>query len=119
MFDEAIDRLKQEVRDLRTAHTRGLGMMNFSFTSAPPPSLPFQYPYVYTIVVTFADSETFPPFCQLSADISSGGFYGATWDSTNLTFTTKYMNADYTDPAPTVKAVASAPISSITVTPVT
>ena len=118
MFDEAIDRLKQEVRDLRTAHTRGLGMMDFSFASATASSVSENY-YSYDVVVTFANGETFPPICQLSADQTKGGFFGATWDSTNLTFTTKYMNADYTDPAPTVKAVASAPISSITVTPVT
>lgn len=117
MFDETIDRLKQEVRDLRTAHTRGLGMMDFSTASATASGTSPSY-YTYDVVVTFSSGETFPPICQLSANQSKGGFFGATWDSGNLTFSTQYMNSDYTDPAPIVKAVASAPIASITVTPV-
>lgn len=117
MFDETITQMEREVRDLRTAHTRGLGMMNFSTASATASSTSPDY-YTYNIVVTFSNGDTFPPICQLSANQSKGGFFGATWNSSNLTFSTQYMNSDYTDPAPTVKAVSSAPISSITVTAV-
>lgn len=117
MFDQTIKQLEREVRDLRTAHTRGLGMMNFSTASATASSTSPNY-YIYDIVVTFSDGETFPPICQLGANQTKGGFFGATWDSGNLTFSTQYQNSDYTDPAPTITAVASAPISSITVTAV-
>lgn len=116
MFEENIKHYAQELRDLKTAHTRGLGMMNFSTASATSPSISTDR-YSYDIVVTFTEPETFPPTCQLTADQTKGGFFGASWDNVNLTFTTTYENADYNDPAPTVKAVATAPISSITVTP--
>ena len=117
MFDETIAELKREVRDLRTAHTRGIGVMDFSTASATASGVSPDY-YGYTIVVTFSDRDTFPPFCQLSSNQTKGGFFSGTWNSTNLTFSTYYMNSDYTDPAPTVMAVASAPIASLTVTPV-
>ena len=117
MFDQTIIDLKREMQDLRTAHTRGLGMMNFSTASATATSTSPNY-YAYDIVVTFSDGDTFPPICQLGANQTKGGFFGATWDSDNLTFSTKYMNSDYTDPAPTITAVASAPIASLTVTAV-
>lgn len=116
MFEENIKHYAQELRDLKTAHTRGLGMMNFSTASATSPSISTDH-YSYDIVVTFTEPETFPPTTQLTADQTKGGFFGATWDNVNLTFTTTYSGADYNDPAPTVKAVATAPISSITVTP--
>lgn len=116
MFEELLVRAKEEVRDLRTAHTRGLGMLNFATASATASGTSPDYA-TYDIVVTFASSGIFPPFCQLSADQTKGGFFGGVWDSNNRTFTTTYMNSDYSDPAATIKAVASAKISSITVTP--
>lgn len=117
MFDKIIIDLEREVRDLRTAHTRGLGMMNFSTMSATASATSPDY-FTYDVVVTFSNGNTFPPICQLGADQSKGGFFGATWDSGNLTFSTQYQNSDYSDPAPTITAVASTPIQSITVTPV-
>lgn len=116
MFDEMLIRAKEEVRDLKTAHPRGLGMLNFATASATAGSISTDY-YTYDIVVTFADSGIFPPFCQLSADQSKGGFFSGVWDADNLTFSVVYSGSDYSDPAPTIKAVSSVPITSITITP--
>lgn len=116
MLDEMLIRAKEEVRDLKTAHPRGLGMLNFATASATASGTSPSY-YTYDIVVAFANSAVFPPFCQLSANQTKGGFFDGAWDSSNRTFTTTYMNADYSDPAPTIKAVASVPIVSLTVTP--
>ena len=53
MFDQTIKQLEREVRDLRTAHTRGLGMINFSSDSITATTGATTYPYYYGIVVYF------------------------------------------------------------------
>lgn len=116
MFDEMLIRAKEEVRDLKTAHPRGLGMLNFATASATASGTSPSY-YTYDIVVTFASSGVFPPFLELSADQTKGGFFRGSWDASNLTFSVEYEGSDYSDPAPTIKAVASVPIVSLTVTP--
>lgn len=116
MFGETLIRAKEEIRDLKTGHPRGLGMLDFATASATATGTSPDY-YTYDIVVTFTDSGVFPPFCQLSANQTKGGFFDGAWDNDSRTFTATYMNSDYSDPAPTIKAVASSAISSITVTP--
>jgi hypothetical protein len=117
MFEEDIIRIKQEVRDLRTAHLRGLGMVNFSTASGTSSGLSPDY-YTYDITITFDESAVFPPICELSSNQSAGGFYYSTWDSANRTLQTKLMNTSDLDPVPVVKAVASTKILSVVVTPV-
>lgn len=117
MFEEDIIRIKQEVRDLRTAHLRGLGMVNFSTASATSSGLSPNY-YAYNIVVTFDESAVFPPICELSSNQSAGGFFYSTWNSASRTLQTKLMNTSDVDPIPLVKVVASTKILSVVVTPV-
>ena len=117
MFDRDIIRLKQELRDLRTAHLRGLGMVDFSTASGTATGMSPSY-YTYDVTVTFDESDVFPPICELSANQTDGGFFYSTWDSTTRTLQTKLMNVGNNDPLPIVNAVASTKILSVTVTPV-
>ena len=114
MFEEDITRLLQEVRDVRTAHQRGLGMIDFSNASGTASALSSNYNY--NVTVTFDDSDIFPPICELSTNTSGGLFY-STWNSGNKTFETKLLNTSDEDPLPVVTAVASTKIISIVVTP--
>ena len=113
MFDKIILDLEREVRDLRTAHTRGLGMMNFSTMSATATGTP---DLSYNIEVKFKNSDTFPPLCQLFCDEISGNFYMGEWDDDTLTFSVWYLHSNsYT--YPTITVVASDEIDSISITP--
>lgn len=122
MFDEELKYYEQELRDLRTAHNRGLGMIEFSAKSATPSQASSGFPGVYTATVTFADTETFPPIIQFAAEDNSFesnplGISAPTFDSDNLTATVTISNFNIGSPSPipTVYAVASIPIVSLEV----
>lgn len=111
MFDQTIKQLEREVRDLRTAHTRGLGMINFSSDSITATTGATTYPYYYGIVVYFKNVDVFPPMVEI------GSNYGAL---SSPTFNEQYLAASYrlnagTSELPTVSVVSSAPIRLITI----
>lgn len=68
VFVERIERLKQEIRDLKTAQQRAFGTMNFykqsvSYTHPANPSYANSF---ITITATADLGEVAPFFCQLS-----------------------------------------------------
>ena len=122
MFDENIKYYERELRDLRTAHTRGLGMVNFSEASATASQPATSNPSTYTAVATFSSGETFPPLVQFAAlddsyDQNPLAIGQPIFDSDNLTATVNITdyNISSPNPLPTVYAVASLPIVSLTI----
>ena len=122
MFEQEIKRFEQELRDLRTAHTRGLGMISFSEASNSPTQASSLSPATYTVEVTFGDGP-FPPILQLAADDESNdqnplSISAPTFDSATRTATANVTDYNHQTPMPipTVYAVASTPIISLSVT---
>ena len=122
MFEQEIKHFEQELRDLRTAHTRGLGMISFSEASNSPTQASPLSPATYTAVVTFGDGP-FPPIVQFAADDESNdqnplAISAPTFDNANRTATVTIVdfNDESPTPIPTVYAVASTSIISLTVT---
>lgn len=67
-FAERMERLKQEIRDLKTAQQRVFGSMNFykkSVSYTHPASPSFANSFI-TITATAAAGEVAPFFCQLA-----------------------------------------------------
>lgn len=126
MFEEEIIRMEQEIRDLRTAHNRGLGMISFSESSATVSNVSSSFPWTYTAVLTFSSDGSFPPITQFAATDDSSdqnplAISAPTFDSTNRTATVNISNYNYSgsgggNPVVTLTAVASAPIVSLTIT---
>lgn len=124
MFDEAIIQLENEVLALRTAHKRGLGMMNFSAASVTATTAASAYPYEYLVEIELAENNAGEPGVPGTDEgyplIEVGSTYGA---FSNPTFDLEMLNVSYnltleTNDLPTVSAVSSAPIANITITTV-
>ena len=126
MFDEEIIRMNQELRDLRTAHNRGLGMIDFSEKTATVSNVSSSFPWTYTAVATFDSDETFPPIVQFAAvdnsfDQNPLTIGAPVFDSGGRTATVNITNYNYTDgdggnPIVTLTAVSSIPITNLTIT---
>lgn len=126
MFEDNIKEAERELRDLRTAHTRGLGMMDFSEASASTSNVSSSFPWTYTAVVTFEQGDIFPPIVQFAAvdnsfDQNPLGIGAPVFDSVNFKATVSLTNYNYSDgnggnPLVNLTAVASIPITSLTIT---
>lgn len=117
-FASKIAWFRAELRDLKTAHQRGLGLLDFFSSSAT--FVPEQFK-VYQVVVTVAQefAETFPPIIQLAVspiDESTGfEILRPAFDETNLTFTAILGGNWSADEEVTVQVTSSAKISSVVV----
>ena len=124
MFDETIIQLEQEVLALRTAHPRGLGMMDFSSASATATTAATAYPYEYLVTVEFTELTLDTPGVPFTDEgyplVAVGSTYGAfsnpSFDLPNLLVS--YNLTVETNDLPTVTIVSSAPIKTITITAV-
>jgi len=122
VFEGQIKQFERELRDLKTAHTRGLGMISLSEASNSPTQASSLSPATYTAVVTFGDGA-FPPILQLAAEDNSNdqnplAISAPSFNSSTRTATVTIVdfNDENPTPIPTVYAVASTPIVSLTVT---
>lgn len=122
VFEAQIKQFERELRDLKTAHTRGLGMISFSEASNSPTQASSLSPATYTAVITFGEGA-FPPILQVAADDESNdqnplSISAPSFDSATRTATVNVtnFNSESPTPIPTVYAVSSTPIVSLSVT---
>lgn len=113
MFDEEITRMEQEIRDLRTAHPRGLGMMNFSTYSDSPSSAATEYPYYYNVFIYFDQAGLWPPLIELAS--TYGAMSSPLWNSHNRSILVTLNAGD--SRIPVISVVASSKIISMTIVP--
>lgn len=113
-FATRLAKIRTELLGLKTAHQRGLGVIDFSSDSAIPASS--SAVGIYDVTVNFSSGNIFPPILQLGTTV--GNIFNSVWDVSNLKFTAEVQDESYGYYGlPTVTAVASAPISSMTITP--
>lgn len=113
MFDNDIIRMEQEIRDLRTAHPRGLGMMDFSTLSGSPSSAATVYPYYYNVFIYFDQDGIWPPLVELAS--TYGALSYPLWNSQDKSILVT-LNAGTSD-IPTISVVASSKVLSMTIVP--
>ena len=113
-FATRLAKMRMELLALKTAHQRGLGVIGFSSGSATPASASSNGRY--DVTVNFSSGNIFPPILRLGTTV--GNVFNPAWDTSNLRFTAEIQdeNYGYYD-LPTITAVASAPISSVIITP--
>ena len=105
--------IEQEIRSLKVAHTRGLGMADF-FTKNVSENL--QALAYATITVKFAAGSSFPPYMDLSiSPYESGGPYlfDENYDEATLTYSVKFSPNN--DDTYKISVVSSAEITELTV----
>ena len=101
-------------------------MIDFSEKTATVSNVSSSFPWTYTAVATFDSDETFPPIVQFAATDNSFDRNPLTisapvFDSGGRTATVNITNYNYTDgdggnPVVTLTAVASIPITNLTIT---
>lgn len=118
-FASKIAWMRAELRDLKTAHERGLGLIDFfkASTTLTASSSPVA---LYKLTVTIADSyvDVFPPLLQIAFDPLSE--YGLTYiseafDQDTLTFTMVFGGMWNPGDSVNVSVISSAKIATVTV----
>lgn len=114
-FASKIAWMRAELRDLKTAHTRGLGLIDFFSDSV---EISAELLKIYKLTVKIADSyaDVFPPLVQVAVEPwAQGGvsYLFPTFDQSTLTFTvvlgSNWNNGDQIK----VSVVSSAKIQSL------